>query len=92
MTSMPGTTPGWTQVSRGAVPGDQRVIERGSVWWADLAEPRGSQPAYRRPVAVVSADTYQPQSHRHVLEERLGRLGSDDLERVDAGLRRVLDR
>lgn len=27
-----------------------------------------------------------------VLEERLGRLGSDDLERVDAGLRRVLDR
>ncbi|MEZ4617407.1 MAG: type II toxin-antitoxin system PemK/MazF family toxin [Caldilineaceae bacterium] len=27
--------------------------ERGEIWWADLGEPRGSQPGYRRPVLVV---------------------------------------
>ncbi len=29
------------------------VIRRGQVWWADLDEPRGSEPGYRRPVLVV---------------------------------------
>lgn len=29
---------------------------RGEVWWADLAEPRGSEPASRRPVVVVQDD------------------------------------
>src|SRR5207302_398573 len=32
------------------------VIRRGEVWWADLGAPRGSAPALRRPVVVVSAD------------------------------------
>lgn len=27
--------------------------QRGEIWWADLGEPRGSQPGYRRPVLVV---------------------------------------
>src|ERR1700749_2416613 len=31
---------------------------RGEVWWADLGLPRGSAPALRRPVLVVSADQY----------------------------------
>lgn len=34
------------------------VAERGEVWWADLSDPRGSAPAHRRPVVVVSADAY----------------------------------
>jgi mRNA interferase MazF len=34
------------------------VIERGEVWWADLAEPRGSEPGFRRPVVVVQADAF----------------------------------
>jgi mRNA interferase MazF len=34
------------------------VAERGEVWWADLGTPRGSAPANRRPVVVVSADSY----------------------------------
>jgi mRNA interferase MazF len=34
------------------------VIARGQVWWADLGLPRGSAPALRRPVLVVSADQY----------------------------------
>lgn len=29
---------------------------RGEVWWADLAEPRGSEPTSRRPVVVVQDD------------------------------------
>lgn len=31
---------------------------RGEVWWADLGLPRGSAPALRRPVLIVSADRY----------------------------------
>jgi len=33
-------------------------IQRGEVWWADLAEPRRSEPGYRRPVLVVQADSF----------------------------------
>ena len=31
---------------------------RGDLWWADLGLPRGSAPALRRPVLLVSADQY----------------------------------
>ncbi len=34
------------------------VIERGGIYWADLGDPQGSRPAKRRPVLVISADTY----------------------------------
>jgi mRNA interferase MazF len=34
------------------------VIQRGEVWWADLGEPRGSEPGYRRPVLVVQNDAF----------------------------------
>jgi mRNA interferase MazF len=34
------------------------VIQRGSICWADLGEPRGSRPAKRRPVLVIQADPY----------------------------------
>jgi mRNA interferase MazF len=33
-------------------------IQRGEIWWADLAEPRRSEPGYRRPVLVVQADSF----------------------------------
>jgi mRNA interferase MazF len=29
------------------------ALKRGEIWWADLAEPRGSEPAARRPVLIV---------------------------------------
>ena len=32
--------------------------ERGAVCWADLGEPRGSAPGYRRPVLIVSSDRF----------------------------------
>ena len=33
-------------------------VQRGEIWWADLPEPRGSGPGYRRPVLVVQADSF----------------------------------
>ncbi len=33
-------------------------IQRGEVWWADLPQPRRSEPGYRRPVLVVQADSF----------------------------------
>lgn len=32
--------------------------QRGEIWWADLGEPRGSQPGYRRPVLVVQENHF----------------------------------
>ena len=34
------------------------VVERGAIWWADLAEPRGSEPGFDRPVLIVQADAF----------------------------------
>ena len=34
------------------------MIERGDIWWAELDEPRGSAPGFRRPVLVVQADAF----------------------------------
>lgn len=39
---------------------------RGEVWWADLGLPRGSAPALRRPVLVISADQYNRSKLRTV--------------------------
>lgn len=32
-------------------------IERGQIWWADLGEPRGSRPAFARPVIILQIDS-----------------------------------
>jgi mRNA interferase MazF len=32
------------------------VISQGEVWWADVGEPVGSGPGFRRPVLVVQGD------------------------------------
>lgn len=32
------------------------VISQGETWWADLGEPVGSEPGFRRPVLVVQGD------------------------------------
>jgi mRNA interferase MazF len=34
------------------------VVERGQVWWADLGEPDGSEPAYKRPILIVQRDAF----------------------------------
>ena len=32
------------------------TISQGDIWWADLSEPIGSAPGFRRPVVVVQGD------------------------------------
>jgi mRNA interferase MazF len=34
------------------------MVNRGEVWWASIAEPAGSGPGFRRPVLIVSDDTF----------------------------------
>lgn len=34
------------------------VVQRGEIWWADLDEPQGSAPGYRRPVLIVQTDAF----------------------------------
>ncbi len=34
------------------------VVSQGEVWWADLEEPVGSGPGFRRPVVVVQGDPF----------------------------------
>ena len=43
------------------------VIERGEVWWADLGEPHGSEPGYRRPVVIVQSDAFNRSRLRTVI-------------------------
>jgi mRNA interferase MazF len=33
-------------------------VQRGDIWWADLPDPRRSEPGYRRPVLVIQADSF----------------------------------
>ncbi len=32
------------------------AVRQGEIWWADLGEPVGSSPGFRRPVVVVQGD------------------------------------
>jgi mRNA interferase MazF len=41
-------------------------VKRGEVWWADLGLPPGSAPALRRPVVIISADSYNRSALRTV--------------------------
>jgi len=34
------------------------VVQQGEVWWADLGDPIGSEPGYRRPVVIVQCDAF----------------------------------
>lgn len=42
------------------------MIAQGEVWWADLADPAGSDPGLRRPVLVVQGDAFNRSSLRTV--------------------------
>jgi mRNA interferase MazF len=34
------------------------AVNRGEIWWADLGQPFGSEPGYRRPVLILQADSF----------------------------------
>jgi len=38
------------------------VISQGDIWWADLAEPGGSEVGDRRPVVVIQGDAFNRSS------------------------------
>jgi mRNA interferase MazF len=40
---------------------------RGEVWWANLPDPTGSEPGYRRPVLVIQDDTFTQSRIRTVI-------------------------
>lgn len=56
------------------------VIERGEVWWADLDEPRGSEPGYRRPVLIVQAEAF----NRSRLQTTIAIVLTSNLRLLDA--------
>ncbi|MCY3546055.1 MAG: type II toxin-antitoxin system PemK/MazF family toxin [Gemmatimonadetes bacterium] len=43
------------------------VVARREVWWADLDEPRDSEPGFRRPVLIVQADAFNRSRLRTVI-------------------------
>lgn len=43
------------------------MIRQGETWWADLGEPIGSAPGYRRPVLVVQCDAMNESRIRTVV-------------------------
>jgi mRNA interferase MazF len=55
-------------------------VRRGEVWWADLAEPRGSEPGFRRPLLIVQADAF----NRSRISTVLAVVLTSNLQRVGA--------
>ena len=39
-------------------PQDFAIVFRGEIWWANLPEPRKSEPGYRRPVLIVQINRF----------------------------------
>ena len=56
------------------------VVQRGDVWWADLGEPAGSAPGYRRPVVIVQSDAF----NRSRIRTTIGVVLTSNLKLVDA--------
>lgn len=42
-------------------------MKRGEIWWAQLPEPTGSEPGFRRPVLIVQADEFNRSRIRTVV-------------------------
>lgn len=70
-------------------------MKRGQIWWADLAEPRGSEPGLRRPVLIVQDDLLNASALQTVMVvplttnlRRAEAVGNVLLREKDSGLRR----
>src|SRR5262249_49554330 len=71
------------------------ALKRGEIWWADLAEPRGSEPGDRRPVLIVQDDLLTVSALSTVMIiplttnlRRAVAIGNVHLTRRDSGLPR----
>ena len=56
------------------------VIQRGEIWWADLAEPQGSEPGFRWPILIVQSDAF----NRSRIATTIGVALTSNLALVDA--------
>lgn len=56
------------------------MIERGTVWWVELGEPRGSAPGFRRPILIVQADAF----NRSRIQTVIAVILSSNLRLLDA--------
>lgn len=56
------------------------VVQRGEIWWADLAEPLRSEPGYRRPLLIVQADAF----NQSRIETTIGVVLTSNVALVDA--------
>ena len=56
------------------------VVQRCEVWWADLDEPRGSEPGFRRPILVIQSDSF----HRSRLRTIIGVVLTSNTRLLDA--------
>lgn len=43
------------------------VVVRGEIWWADLPEPRASEPGFSRPVLIIQAAAFNRSRLRTVI-------------------------
>ncbi len=42
-------------------------MRRGEIWWASMPEPHASEPGYRRPVVIVSANSFNESNIQTVI-------------------------
>lgn len=42
-------------------------FKKGEIWWAELDEPRNSEPGYRRPVVIVQSDDFNKSKIKTVI-------------------------
>jgi mRNA interferase MazF len=42
-------------------------VRRGEIWWADLPQPRGSEPGFRRPVLIVQVNQFNESRIRTII-------------------------
>lgn len=42
-------------------------MKRGEIWWVNLGEPSGSEPGFRRPAVIVSANSFNLSAIRTVV-------------------------
>jgi len=56
------------------------VVERGDIWWADLGEPIGAEPGYRRPIVIVQSDAF----NRSRIDTTVALLLTSNLQLLDA--------
>ena len=55
-------------------------MERGEVWWADLPDPAGAGPGYRRPIIIIQSNDFNRSKIRTIIILVL----TSNLKKVDA--------